>query len=89
MNICNDSQLNGLPILHNVSTLQSLMEPLLSLLTNLYNKRVCPTNNESQQQGFSYLEREREGVKEREGGRGGGQQAGVFKNRLSLGEIDR
>jgi hypothetical protein len=32
--------------------------------------------------------RERGGERER-GGQGGGQQAGVFKNRLSLGEIDR
>jgi hypothetical protein len=31
---------------------------------NLYNKRVRPTKNEPQQ-GISYLEREREGVRER------------------------
>jgi hypothetical protein len=31
----------------------------------LYNKRVCPTKNEPQQ-GISYLEREREGVRESE-----------------------
>jgi hypothetical protein len=30
----------------------------------LYNKIVCPTKNEPQQ-GISYLEREREGVRER------------------------
>jgi hypothetical protein len=33
-------------------------------LQNLYNKRVCPTKNEPQQ-GISYLERAREGVRER------------------------
>ncbi len=27
----------------------------------LYNKRASPTKNEPQQQGISYLEREREG----------------------------
>jgi hypothetical protein len=36
---------------------------------NLYNKRACPTKNEPQQ-GISYLEREREGVREREGWEG-------------------
>jgi hypothetical protein len=45
----------------------------------LYNKRVCPTKNETQQLGISYLEREREpggGEREKEGvrERGGGQQ---------------
>ena len=35
----------------------------------LYNKRACPTKNEPQQ-GISYLEREREGVREREGWEG-------------------
>ncbi len=34
------------------------------LLKNLYNKRACPTKKEPQQ-GISYLEREREGVRER------------------------
>ena len=29
-------------------------------------KIVCPTKNEPQQQGISFLEREREGVRERE-----------------------
>jgi hypothetical protein len=38
-------------------------------LNNLYNKRACPTKNEPQQ-GISYLEREREGLREREVGRG-------------------
>ncbi len=33
----------------------------------LYNERVRPTKNEPQQQGISYLEREREGVRERGG----------------------
>jgi hypothetical protein len=33
----------------------------------LYNKRACPTKNEPQRQGISYLEREREGIREREG----------------------
>jgi hypothetical protein len=32
----------------------------------LYNTRVCPTKNEPQQ-GISYLEREREVVRDREG----------------------
>ncbi len=46
---------------------------------NLYNKRVRPTKNEPQQ-GISYLERAREGVRERERERGGwaGQQAVIF-----------
>jgi hypothetical protein len=34
-----------------------------------YNKRACPTKNEPQQ-GISYLERERVGVRERGVGRG-------------------
>jgi hypothetical protein len=37
--------------------------------TSLYNKRACPTKHEPQQ-GISYLERERKGVKERGVGRG-------------------
>jgi hypothetical protein len=37
------------------------------LISHLHNKRVHPTQNEPQQQGISYLEREREGVREREG----------------------
>ncbi len=38
------------------------------IYNNLYNKRVRPTKKEPQQQGISYLEREREGVRrEREG----------------------
>jgi hypothetical protein len=43
---------------------------------NLYNKRACPTINEPQQ-GISYLEREKAGVREREGlaGRQVGRQA--------------
>ena len=36
-----------------------------SSLDYLYNKTVRPTKNEPQQQGISYLEREREGVRER------------------------
>ncbi len=49
----------------------------------LYNKRVCPTKKEPQQQGILYLEIEREGV--REGGGGlAGQQAVIFKVRLGL-----
>jgi hypothetical protein len=32
----------------------------------LYNKRVCPTKYEPQQQGMSLMEREREGVREKE-----------------------
>jgi hypothetical protein len=44
---------------------------------NLYNKRACPTKNEPQQ-GISYLERERAGVRERERERGwlAGRSAG-------------
>jgi hypothetical protein len=38
-------------------------------ITHLYNKRVCPTKNEPQL-GISYLEKEREGVRERETGVG-------------------
>jgi hypothetical protein len=51
-------------------------------MLNLYNKRVCPTENEPQQ-GISYLESERGRVrgKERERVVGGcaGKQAGIFK----------
>jgi hypothetical protein len=36
-------------------------------------------------QGISYLEREREGVRERD--RWAGQQAGIFKVKLCLGEM--
>jgi hypothetical protein len=53
-------------------------------------KRVCPTKIEHQQQDISYLEREREGG-DREGHAGGrwvGQQAGIFKVRIGLGEIE-
>jgi hypothetical protein len=56
------------------------------LLLHLFNKRVCPTKNEPQQQGISYLDREREGVGER--GMWAGQQTGIFKVRLGLGEIE-
>jgi hypothetical protein len=35
-----------------------------SILDYLCNKRVRPTKNKPQQQGISYLEREREGVRE-------------------------
>jgi hypothetical protein len=38
---------------------------------NIYYKRVCSTKKEPQQQGISYLEREREWVREREGQVGG------------------
>ncbi len=38
---------------------------VLQIPKHLYNKRVCPTKNETKQ-GISYLEREREGVRERE-----------------------
>jgi hypothetical protein len=49
----------------------------------LHNKRVCPTKNEPQQQGISYLERQ-----ERErGGQAGGQES-IFKVRLGFGEIE-
>jgi hypothetical protein len=60
---------------------------ILQLLAyHLYNKRVCPTKNEPQQQEISYLNREREGV--REWGVWAGQQAGVFKVKLGLREIE-
>jgi hypothetical protein len=52
----------------------------------LYYKRACPTKNETQQQEISYLEREREVVREREGRAGG--QTGIFKVRLGLGETE-
>jgi hypothetical protein len=51
------------------------------------DKRVYPTKNEPQQQGISYLDREKEGVRER--GVWAGQQAGIFKVKLGLGEIVR
>ncbi len=38
----------------------------------LYNKRVRPPKNEPQLQGISYVEREREWMRERERGRTGG-----------------
>ncbi len=44
----------------------------------LYNKRVRPTKKEPQQ-GISYLESNREGVKDRGVGGWAGQQAGIFK----------
>ncbi len=53
-------------------------------MNNLYNKRVSPTTNEPQK-GISYLEREREG--ERERGGCAGHQADIFKVRVGLGEI--
>jgi hypothetical protein len=37
--------------------------------SNLYNKKACPTKNEPQQ-GISYMERKRVGVRERAVGRG-------------------
>jgi len=49
---------------------------LLSTKYHLYNKRVCPTKNEPQLQGISYLEREREEVREKE------EQAGRSAGRL-------
>jgi hypothetical protein len=57
------------------------------LLFYLYNITVCPTKNEPQQQGISFLERERAGCeREREGQ--AGQQLGIFKVGLCLGEIE-
>jgi hypothetical protein len=53
--------------------------------TSLHNKRVRPSKNEPQQQGISYLEREREGVREAEGW---GSRSSIFKVRLGLGEIE-
>jgi hypothetical protein len=52
---------------------------VLSICYLLYNKRARPTKNEPQQQGISYLEREREG--EKEGVRRVVGQAGIFKVR--------
>ncbi len=52
-----------------------------------YNKRVRPTKNEPQQQGISYVEREKEGCVRERGG-WAGQQAGIFKVRLGLEEIE-
>jgi hypothetical protein len=59
----------------------------MKFVSNLYNKIVCSTKNESQQQGIYYLQREREGVRERERACLAGQQAGMFKVRLGLVEI--
>ncbi len=42
---------------------------------DLYNKRVRPTKNEPQQR-ISYLEREREGVRESQGREGGEREGG-------------
>jgi hypothetical protein len=53
----------------------------------LYNKRACPTKNEPQQ-GISYMERERAGLRERGAGWQAGQQAGIFKVMLGLGVIE-
>ena len=51
-------------------------------------KKFFPTKNEPQQQGISYLERERErGQIER--ARWAGQQAGIFKVRLGLEDSNR
>ncbi len=55
--------------------------------SNLYNKRVRPTKKEPQQQGISYLEIQREGVREGGGGRAG-QQAVIFKVKLGLWETE-
>ncbi len=46
---------------------------------NLYTKRARLTKNEPQQQGISYLDRKR--------GMWVGQQAGIYKVKLGLGEI--
>ncbi len=40
-----------------------LMQQWFALYNGIWNKRVCPTKNEPQQQGIYYLEREREGVR--------------------------
>jgi hypothetical protein len=56
----------------------------LKRLKYLYNKRVCPTKKEPQEQEISYLEREREGVREK----GVGEQACILKVRLGLREIE-
>ncbi len=68
------------------------MIPLSFSHCSLYNKRVCPTKNEPQQR-ISYLEREREGVRERGVGRGererererGGEGKQVSRNRDIVG----
>jgi hypothetical protein len=60
----------------------------------IYNKRVCPSKNEPQQQGISFLERGR-GERERDGRAGRraeehfSRQAGICKVRLGLGDIER
>ncbi len=63
------------------------IQPSLTL-HNLHNKRVRPTKNKSHQQGISYVEREKEGVRERERGGQACQQAGIFKVRLGFEEIE-
>ena len=58
------------------------MKKLLQQLLIIYIiKEFCPSKNEPQQQGISYLEREKEVVRERERGGRAGQQAGTFKVR--------
>jgi hypothetical protein len=53
---------------------------------DLYNNRVHPTKNEPQLQRISNLERERDGGEIK--GRAGSQHTGIFKVRISLGEIE-
>ena len=58
------------------NTIQMITITDFTKYLNLYNKQVCPSKNEPQQQGTSYLEREREGARERERGRRAGRSAG-------------
>jgi hypothetical protein len=51
--------------------------------TSLHKKRVCPSKNEPQQQGISYLERGRERVREI---KWWGSKSSIFKVMLGLGE---
>jgi hypothetical protein len=55
---------------------------------NLYNKRACPTKNKPQQ-GISFLEREKEGVRERGVGRGERERGGREGVRESGGRVNR
>ena len=52
-------------VLRNLE-LKYLLNYPLNVMSHLNNKRVRPTKNEPQQQGISYLEREKEGVRERQ-----------------------
>jgi hypothetical protein len=63
-----------------VSLFPRIRDLLLKKINNLNKNRDCPTKNGQQQQGISYLGRWACGQ--------AGQQAGIFKIRLGLGEIE-